>query len=461
MNIEIREKNNKISPILNDYDKVRKEFNWDSVERELTFSDGTINPAYFSIYQNIEKNENKVGLIWVGKKDEVRKISYHDLALNGSKIANSLKDLGFKNGDRIILFSRKVPELYFTMIGATLAGGILVPVFQSFGTEALKYRIENSGAHFILTHEELLGRVRDATSGLNVKIIVIDGNSNNNEYSFEDLKSTQKLYVERKRTKDPWFIIYTSGSTGRPKGIVQAQNTIALYYISGMYHFDLQDDVFWPTGDPAWVAGYASVWTGWLRRVPVVTLESKFNAEKWLSIIEEFKVSVWSTAPTALRLLKKELRYIKNDVSSLRFIHAGGEYVGPDLVTWTKDTFGVPLHEAYGQSETATYVICNIISLPIKVGSIGKPLPGIEALIVDEKGNPLPPNSQGILAFKPGFPGLFIGIWGNEDRYKEYFKGGYYLTGDLAYMDKDGYFWYLGRADDVIKVSGYRVGLLK
>jgi acetyl-CoA synthetase len=296
MNEIIMEKNNKVLPILKDYEKERIEFNWENIEKQL-FPNGLVNPAYLAIYKDIEKFGNNIGLIWIGK-DEVKRFTYNDLAINGSRVANGLRNNGFKSGDRIVLFSRKVPELYFTMIGATLAGGILVPVFQSFGIEALRYRIENSRARFILTHKELLDKVKSAISGLDVKVITIEDN-------FDEFLGSTDIHIEMKRAHEPWFIIYTSGSTGKPKGIIQSQRTIALYYISGLYHFDLQDDVFWPTGDPAWVAGYASVWTGWLRRVPLISLESKFNAEKWLSIIEEFKVSVWSTAPTALRLLKK------------------------------------------------------------------------------------------------------------------------------------------------------------
>ncbi|TRM97762.1 AMP-dependent synthetase, partial [Sulfolobus sp. F1] len=256
------------------------------------------------------------------------------------------------------------------------------------------------------------------------------------------------------------LILYTSGTTGKPKGIWHSQDILTFYYVSGKYHFDMHSqDTFWHTGDPAWVAGFAGVWTAWVNNIPLVSYEGKFNAERWYSIIQEFKVSVISTAPTAIRLLKKEGLDLakKYDLSSVRFIHAGGEYVSPDVVKFGLDIFGVPVHDGYGQTETATYVIANFISLPIKIGSMGKPLPGVKALIVDENGIPLPPNSQGILALDPNFPAMAEGIWGDEERWKRNFKNGYYLTGDVAYMDEDGYFWYVGRADDVVKVSGYRV----
>ncbi|TRM96551.1 AMP-dependent synthetase, partial [Sulfolobus sp. B1] len=353
-------------------------------------------------------------------------------------------------GDRVVLMSKRVPSLYFSLLGIAMAGGVIVPIFSTFGEEAIRYRVENSNARVALVHESLVDRFKN----INVKVVKISDEGIEGESSKSDVN------YERRPIDDPFLILYTSGTTGKPKGIWHSQDILTFYYVSGKYHFDMHSqDTFWHTGDPAWVAGFAGVWTAWVNNIPLVSYEGKFNAERWYSIIQEFKVSVISTAPTAIRLLKKEGLDLakKYDLSSVRFIHAGGEYVSPDVVKFGLDIFGVPVHDGYGQTETATYVIANFISLPIKIGSMGKPLPGVKALIVDENGIPLPPNSQGILALDPNFPAMAEGIWGDEERWKRNFKNGYYLTGDVAYMDEDGYFWYVGRADDVVKVSGYRV----
>jgi acetyl-CoA synthetase len=446
---KIKEKNSKLKPNMEDYEEVRKRFNWEKVKEKFKLK-GSFNPVLYIIEHSIK---DKKALIWVNSEAHERSYTYGELIRYGIRTSNLLKQW-VRKGDRVIIFSRKVPEIYFSMLGATLLGAVIVPVFPSFSSEALKYRFEDSGAKLIITHGELKEKVKKAING-RAEILEAEILSDLIKSSSEDLES------EVTQAEDPWFIIYTSGSTGKPKGIVQSLNTSSLFYISGLYHFDLhEEDVFWPTGDPGWVAGFAAVWTAWIRGVTLLALDSRFSADTWLSLIEKYKVSVWSTAPTALRLMKRlsKSTFSKYDFSSLRFIHAGGEYVGPDLVYWTKEVFKLPLHEAYGQSETSTYVICNFVSLPIKPGSMGKPLPGIEALVVDSEGNQLPPNAKGILAFKPGFPGLLSGVWGNEDKFKSYFKKGFYLTGDMALMDEEGYFWYLGRMDDVIKVSGYRIG---
>lgn len=446
----IREKKIVVEPNLKNYEEVRRNFDWNIVRKSLNYF-GKVNAAEVAIHKKDLTTASKYGLIWISEKGEIRKYTFSDLEKKGSIFSNVLKEAGIGSGDRVVLMSKRVPALYFSLLGIAMAGGVIVPIFSTFGEDAIRYRVENSGARFAIVHESLANKFKNISG---IKLLKISDEGIQNESSVANIK------YEKRSIDDPFLILYTSGTTGRPKGIWHSQDILTFYYISGKYHFDMHpQDIFWHTGDPAWVAGFAGVWTAWINDIPIVSYEGRFNAEAWYSIIQEIKVSIISTAPTALRLLKKEGLQLarRYDLSSVRFIHAGGEYVDPDTVKFGIELFGIPVHDGYGQTETATYVIANFISMPIKVGSMGKPLPGVEALIVDENGNPLPPNTRGILAFKPDFPAMARGIWGDEERWKRNFKNGYYLTGDFAFMDEDGYFWYLGRVDDVIKVSGYRV----
>ena len=446
----IREKRIVVEPNLKDYEETRRKLNWNDVRRELNYM-GKVNAAELAIRKKDISTSSKHGLIWVNERGDIKRFTFNELENRGARFKDVLKDAGLLPGDRVVIMSKRVPALYFSLIGISMAGGVILPIFSTFGEDAIKYRIENSGAKIAIVHESLAYKFRDIS---NVKLIKIT------EEGIENEVSGANVEYERRSIDDPFLLLYTSGTTGKSKGIWHSQDILTFYYISGKYHFDMHSqDVFWHTGDPAWVAGFAGVWTAWVNNIPIVSYEGRFNAEAWYSIIQELKVSLISTAPTALRLLKKEGLELtkKYDITSVRFIHAGGEYVDPDTVKFGLEIFGIPVHDGYGQTETATYVIANFISMPIKVGSMGKPLPGVEAVIVDEDGNPLPPNTRGILALKPDFPAMAKGIWGDEERWKKSFKNGHYLTGDLAFMDEDGYFWYLGRADDVIKVSGYRV----
>ncbi|MBP1357092.1 MAG: AMP-binding protein [Sulfolobus sp.] len=441
----IKEKRIVLRPNLDNYDEVYKNFDWSKVRQELNYKD-YVNPAELAVHE-----KDGYGLLWRSESGEVKRYTFKELERKASIFKEVLREAGLKKGDRVVLMSKRVPSLYFSLLGIAMAGGVTVPIFSTFGEDAIKYRVENSGAKIAIVHESLVDRFRN----INIKVLKTSDEGITNESNVRTNVEYEKRHID-----EPFLILYTSGTTGKPKGIWHSQDIMTYYYIEGKYHFDMHpQDIFWHTGDPAWVAGFAGVWCAWTNGIPLVSFEGRFSAEQWYSIIQEFKVSVISTAPTALRLLKKEGVELakKYDLSSVRFIHAGGEYVSPDVVKLGLEIFGIPVHDGYGQTETATYVIANFISMPIKVGSMGKPLPGVRALIVDENGTPLPPNTQGILALDPNFPAMAEGIWGDEERWKRNFKNGYYLTGDIAYMDEDGYFWYVGRADDIVKVSGYRV----
>ena len=275
-------------------------------------------------------------------------------------------------------------------------------------------------------------------------------------------KASSKFQVAKMKVQEPALMLYTSSTGETPIcGIVIPQKALIQQHISARWVLDLKDnDIYWCTGDPGWVTGVIyGIITPWSLDISQFVFEGRFNPQEWYRIIENYQVSVLYTAPTAIRLLQAEKNLYKNyNLSSLRHIASVGEALNPASIDWALKTFGIPIHDTWWQTETGAMMIANYRSLKIKPGSMGKPIPGIQAAIIDNKGQILPANNEGNLAIKPGWPSMMIDVWKNKKQYQSYFRHNWYVTGDRAYMDKDGYFWFVGRADDVIKTSGERVG---
>jgi acetyl-CoA synthetase len=277
------------------------------------------------------------------------------------------------------------------------------------------------------------------------------------------MKQASQEFDIVKTSKDDYAIMhYTSGTTGKPKGVVHVHHAIVGHYATAKYVLDLQDDdIYWCTADPGWVTGTSyGIFGPWSNGISIVVDEGGFGASRWYSIIEKYKVTVWYTAPTAIRMLMKAGEKVveKYDLSSLRIMHSVGEPLNPEGVIWSKKVFGVPFHDNWWQTETGCIQIANYQIQDIKPGSMGRPFPGVVAAIVDDEGNQLPPGEEGHLALKPPWPSMFRTYWHKEELYKSRFQHGWYITGDRARMDEDGYFWFVGRADDVINTSGHLVG---
>jgi acetyl-CoA synthetase len=259
------------------------------------------------------------------------------------------------------------------------------------------------------------------------------------------------------------FMLYTSGTTGKPKGVVHAHKGIVQQTLTSRWVLDLHDeDVYWCTADLGWVTGVVYGCLGpWSCGVTQMGLGGRFDPDRWYKSIQDHKISIWYTAPTAVRMLmaKGDDLPAKYDLTSLRVLYSVGEPLNPEGVKWALDVFdNKPFHDTWWQTETGSILITNFPEMPIKPGSMGKPLPGIDAQVVDENGDILPQGEEGSLVIRPGWPSMMRQIWKNEPKYNEYMRNGWYYTGDTAQIDKDGYFWYVGRADDVIKTSGERVG---
>lgn len=272
-----------------------------------------------------------------------------------------------------------------------------------------------------------------------------------------------RLDIEWMDRRDGYLLHYTSGSTGTPKGVLHVHEAMIQQYQTGKWVLDLkEDDIYWCTADPGWVTGTVyGIFAPWLNGAANVIVGGRFSPENWYGTIEKLGVSVWYSAPTAFRMLMGagDEMASKFDLTSLRHVLSVGEPLNPEVIKWGHKVFGKRIHDTWWMTETGGQLICNYPCMEIKPGSMGKPIPGVEAAIVDNQGNELPPYRMGNLAIKKGWPSMMDSIWNNKEKYDSYFMpGGWYVSGDSAYMDEDGYFWFQGRVDDVIMTSGERVG---
>lgn len=458
----------KTPPNLLDYEKAYRSFRWVDYEEEFAWFPGKkLNAAYNAVDRNAKNwRKNKIALYWEGENDEKEKYTFAELAALSSKFVNVLKELGVERGDRVFFFLPRVPQLYIGFLGTVKMGAIAGTMFSAFGPQAIEDRLGNSGAKVLVTNLDLKPRVDKVKRKLSdlQKIIVI-------EEDWEKLmsKASDKVHIAETNPDDPAFMLYTSGTTGKPKGVLHAHRAILQEHMTAKWVLDIrEDDVYWCTADPGWVTGIAyEILGSWSNGSSTLVYSGRFEPAKWYELIQDYKVNVWYTAPTAIRMLEAAgLDLVKKyDLSSLRHICSVGEPLNPDPIRWGLKAFGLPFHDNWWQTETGGILIANYPCMPIKLGSMGKPFPGIVAEIVDDKARPCQVGQEGNLAIKPGWPSMMKTIWRRPHKYESYFipegpseKADWYISGDRAYKDKDGYFWFIGRADDVIKTGGERVG---
>lgn len=451
---------------LQDYTETYRNFDWSEVEKAFTWSEtGKVNMAYECIDKHVDQGRgDKVALHY---QDEQRTESYTftEMKDRSNQAANVLKDKANVNkGDRVFIFMPRTPELYFAFMGILKLGAIVGQLFEAFMEKAVTDRLENSEAKVIITTNTLLPRIPvDQLPHLET-VVVVDDEVDDNYVDFNrEMKAASTDFdMEWLNLDDGLILHYTSGSTGQPKGVLHEQRAMMVHYISGKYVLDIQeDDVYWCTADPGWVTGTSyGVFSPWLNGATNCIAGGRFSPEAWYQMIEDFKVTIWYTAPTALRMLMSAGDdVIKNyDLSSLRSILSVGEPLNPEVIKWAKDVYGLRVLDTWWMTETGGHMIVNYPTMDMKLGSMGKPLPGIEAAIVDDQGNELPANRMGNLAIKKGWPSMMVVIWKNPEKYDSYFIGDWYVSGDSAYKDEDGYFWFQGRVDDVIMTAGERVG---
>jgi len=469
--VKASKKKFKGKPNMGAYEKIYPNFKWEDVHDEVEwFEGGKLNLAYNAIDKHrYTWRKNKIALYWEGDDGSTKKFTFLEMSNLSNKFANVLKNRGIKRGDRVFIFLTRIPENYISFLGILKMGGIAGTMFAAFGPEAIRDRLLDSEAVALVTDMKLKPRVDQVRKELpNLKYVFVVGgkdlNASAGELSYEEemAKASRNFEAEKMSPEDVAFIQYTSGSTGKPKGVVHVHRGMAQHHITAKWVLDLKDeDIYWCTSDPGWITGIIySILGSWSNGASQVVYDGRFDPDKWYSIIEKYQVTMWYTAPTALRMLMAAGEEIpkKYDLSSLRHICSVGEPLNPEPIRWAHKVFGLWVHDTWWQTETGSMLICNYPRMDIKVGYMGKPFPGITAAVVDENGNVVKPGEEGDLALKPGWPSMFVGVWRNEEKFKSYFKNGWYITGDRARMDEDGYFIYVGRGDDVIKTAGERVG---
>ncbi len=412
---------------------------------------------------------------WTAERSEVRDISYQELTNATHKFANGLKKLGVKKGDILFSLSPRIPELYTVALGTLRLGAVFSPLFPAFGPEPIFARMNKGKAKALFSQASLFRKkvlpVRDSLPLLE-HIILIDDDGSLKDipgaidfYTLMDEADATPL-LEKTQPTDMALLHFTSGTTGEPKGAVHIHQAVVFHKESGQYALDLQpNDVFWCTADPGWVTGTSYGIISPLCNGATLLIDgAEFNATRWYEILNHFKVDVWYSAPTAIRMLMKAGEELpkKYDFSHIRFASSVGEPLNPEVIKWVEENLHLTLHDNWWQTETGGIIIANDRKLPVKPGSMGKPLPGIEvALIKDFKNGEISfaeSNEQGEIAIRKGWPSMFTAYLGNPERYSKCFVGEWYLSGDLARKDEDGYFWFVGRKDDVIKTSGHLIG---
>lgn len=455
---------------LKDYEETYRTFDWKEAEKNFSwYETGKVNMAYEAIDRHVESfRKNKVALYY---RDDYRneKYTFKEMKDLSNKAANVLKQYGdVEKGDRVFIFMPRSPELYFAVLGALKLGAIVGPLFEAFMEGAVRDRLQDSEAKVLVTTPELLSRVPESDLPHLKTIFLVGDKVEENEKYIDFLKHLQgassELSIEWVDRKDGMILHYTSGSTGKPKGVLHAHNAMIQHYMTAKWVLDLQEeDIYWCTADPGWVTGTSyGIFGPWLTGTTNVIVGGRFKPEAWYKTIEDFGVTVWYSAPTAFRMLMGAGDEVVKqfDLSSLRHVLSVGEPLNPEVIRWGMKVFSKRIHDTWWMTETGAQLICNYPCMEIRPGSMGKPIPGVEAAIVDDQGNVLPPNRMGNLAIRKGWPSMMIAIWNNPQKYESYFmpNGDWYVSGDSAYMDENGYFWFQGRVDDVIMTSGERVG---
>ena len=469
-----------VAPNLRSYETARSEFSWEMARRELEGLPGGagLNIAHEAVDRHAAgTRRDNLALRWIGKAGGICDYTYAQLRGATNRFANVLEGLGVKKGDRVFVLSGRTPELYIAALGTLKNRSLFCPLFSAFGPEPIRARMAIGQAKVLVTTETLYRRkvevIRGSLPTLEHVLVVKDSDASGPcPEQTQDLrllmeKASDQFLIGPTRAEDMALLHFTSGTTGTPKGAVHVHEAVVAHHATGKIALDLHaSDRFWCTADPGWVTGTSyGIIAPLSNGITSIIDEAEFDAERWYQILQDQKVTVWYTAPTAIRMMMRAGTEVvrRYDLGALRFLASVGEPLNPEAVVWGRTAFGLPFHDNWWQTETGGIMVSNYAAMDIRPGSMGRPLPGIEAAIVrqteDDRVEAIEePDVQGELALRPGWPSMFRAYWNEPKRYQNCFKGGFYLTGDLARRDRDGYFWFVGRKDDVIKTSGHLVG---
>ena len=479
----------KVTPNFDDYDATRASFTWSQVPDLCAgMGSGGCNIAYAAVDRHAEgPDAGRTALRFIadvppdpaggGADLATHDVSYAELGRLTRKFTNVLRGLGIGKGDKVFVIMGRVPELYISMLGALRNGSVVSPLFSAFGPEPITTRVNIGAADVLVTtaaiYKRKIAKIRDELPSVK-HVLVVGDEDLPGTHNFAALmeQASDDAPIEHTGPDDPSLLHFTSGTTGTPKGAQHVHAALAMHYITGLFALDLHPgDIYWCTADPGWVTGTAyGIIAPLLHGVTSIIDEAEFDAEHWYRILQDEEVTVWYTAPTAVRMLIKagpELA-AKYTFPHLRFVASVGEPLNAEAVWWGKRVLGLPIHDNWWQTETGGIMVANTPAFDIRPGSMGRPLPGVDVVVVDhdeETGEVKiidTPDVEGELALRVGWPSMFRGYLNQDERYRKCFsadpEGDLYLSGDLVKRDADGYLWFIGRADDVIKASGHLIG---
>ncbi|MFD9290121.1 acetate--CoA ligase [Streptomyces sp. NPDC060030] len=477
------------SPVMRDYGSVRAGFDWRRARARLAgLPGGGVNMGYEAVDRHLlEGTGEHVALRCVSREGTATSLTFAQLADRSSRFANALGTLGVARGETVFTLLGRGAELYATVLGTLRAGRVLCPLFTAFGPEPVRLRMDLGGARVLVTTRALYDRkvasIRARVPRLRHVLLVDpgDGPLPDGTLSLPELMaaSSPDFTVTATDPEDLALLHFTSGTTGSPKGAMHKHGAVLAHEVTAAYALDLREgDVFWCTADPGWVTGMSYGIIGPLTLgVTTVVDAGDFDPGRWYTILAEEKVTVWYTAPTALRMLMRLTPRAGSgtpreqyDLSALRFVASVGEPLAPEAVRWGQEALGLPVHDTWWQTETGAIMIAGFAADPVRPGSMGRPVPGVEAAVLrcgdDDRAAVTnghvrvvdAPGVRGELALRVGWPSMFCGYLHEQHRYEACFADGWYLTGDLVTRDADGWYWFVGRSDDVIKSAGHLIG---
>ena len=467
----------RVAPNLRDYAETCAAFSWKSARAQLDGLPGGrgLNLAHEAVDRHaVGARGKRVALRFVNRRGVSRELSYAALREQTSRFANVLTQLGVAPGERVFSLLGRVPELYVSALGTLKNRSVFCPLFSAFGPEPLRMRLARGNGRVLVTTPSLYRRklapVRDALPELLHVLLVGDeplAGAGLVPLSARMQQASPEFEIGPTDPEDPALLHFTSGTTGMPKGALHVHEAAVAHHATGAFALDFHDDdVFWCTADPGWVTGTSyGILAPLLHGIRSVVLEEEFDAPLWYATLRSERVSVWYTAPTAIRMLMRAGVELvpRGELPALRFVASVGEPLDPEAVVWGVEAFGLPIHDNWWQTETGGIMVANYAACEIRPGSMGRPLPGVEAAIVrrrEDGGVDLidAPDVEGELALRAGWPSMFRAYLGDDERYRKCFREGWYLSGDLARRDADGYYWFVGRGDDVIKTAGHLIG---
>jgi acetyl-CoA synthetase len=461
---------------LQNYEGYAKKFAWLQARALLDgLPNGGLNIAHEAVDRHVlAGGGDKLALRWIGRDDQIHDLSYAVLRAQTNRFANILVQHRIAKGDRVFSLLGRIPELYIAALGTLKNGSVFSPLFSAFGPEPIKARMTIGNAKVLITSEAFYRRKIESWRKelVSLEHVFLTDCSGSPPPGTIDLTAALAQASDEFNTvwtspEDMALLHFTSGTTGRPKGAVHVHEAVVAHHITGRLALDLHpDDIFWCTADPGWVTGTSyGIISPLTNGATLIVDQAEFDAERWYRILQDQKVTVWYTAPTAIRMLMKVgAEIIKRfDLSKLRLMASVGEPLNPEAVIWGVKAFGKPFHDNWWQTETGGIMISNFPSMDVKPGSMGRPLPGVTAGIIERlEGGAVheitEPAVMGELALRPGWPSMMRAYLNEDERYRKCFTGGWYLTGDLAMRDDEGYYWFVGRADDVIKSAGHLIG---